>query len=185
MEGIGSSARGDRGQRDAALVIVDSVRHRGHADKREPGSRGVRRHRDGRPGGNRARSAVDDRPDYRRAGGAAHRPAERRGAAGRPARRGARTRVGHRRLRPARRARREGGHRPRVGRRRARAKSSWSTTDLAGREYLLSAKNTKEAESVLGQVSGETLRAISALHVTAGGAPSVAPDRPPRRGAAT
>ena len=62
----------------------------------------------------------------------------------------------------------------RVGRRRARAKSSWSTTDLAGREYLLSAKNTKEAESVLGQVSGETLRAISALHVTAGSEPGIA-----------
>ncbi len=62
----------------------------------------------------------------------------------------------------------------RVGRRRARTKSSWSTTNVAGHEYLLSSKNAKEVESLLGQATEETLGALAALHVTAGSEPGIA-----------
>ncbi len=64
--------------------------------------------------------------------------------------------------------------RSRVGRRRARAKTSWSPTALAGGEYLLSAKNEKEVETVLGGLEDGTLQAISALQVSAGSEPGVA-----------
>ncbi len=64
--------------------------------------------------------------------------------------------------------------RSRVGKRRARAKSSWSPAELAGRNYLLSAKNEKEAETLLDGIDSEALRAISALHVTAGSEPGIA-----------
>ncbi len=62
----------------------------------------------------------------------------------------------------------------RIGRRRSKAKSSWTPTAMGGREYLLSAKNEPEAETALGVLGDENLRAVSALHVTAGSEPGIA-----------
>lgn len=64
--------------------------------------------------------------------------------------------------------------RSRVGRRRARAKSSWSPTSVAGREYLLSAKNEGAVTTLLGTLDGDALSAIAALHLTAGTEPGIA-----------
>lgn len=62
----------------------------------------------------------------------------------------------------------------RIGKRRARAKESWSPTTLAGREYLLSSKNGPGVEGFLRRTGDDALTNISALHVTAGSEPGIA-----------
>lgn len=62
----------------------------------------------------------------------------------------------------------------RIGKRRARAKSSWSTVNLAGREFLLSSKNERAAGEVLRRLGTEVVGGIAALHVTAGSEPGIA-----------
>lgn len=56
----------------------------------------------------------------------------------------------------------------RIGRRRTRAKSSWSPISLAGKEFLLSAANEKGAGEFLGSLDASVFENLSALHVTAG-----------------
>lgn len=62
----------------------------------------------------------------------------------------------------------------RVGKRRAQAKSSWSTTNLAGKEYLLSSKNERDAQDLLRSSGKDVLPSVAALHVTAGSEPGIA-----------
>lgn len=62
----------------------------------------------------------------------------------------------------------------RVGRRRAQAKSRWSTAHLAGRDYLLSSKNERAAEDLLRGPGKEVVPSLAALHVTAGAEPGIA-----------
>ncbi len=62
----------------------------------------------------------------------------------------------------------------RIGKRRARTKSSWSTANLAGRDFLLSSKNQHAVQDLLQKMDRDTLQGISALHVTAGSEPGIA-----------
>ncbi len=56
----------------------------------------------------------------------------------------------------------------RIGKRRARAKSTWTPASLSGREYLLSSKNDQAVEDLLRGLGDVAIGSISALHVTAG-----------------
>ncbi len=56
----------------------------------------------------------------------------------------------------------------RVGRRRLRAKSSWTPLAVGGRQFSLSAHNEKTVEAVVQQLDADLVGALSALHVTAG-----------------
>ncbi len=56
----------------------------------------------------------------------------------------------------------------RVGRRRARAKSGWSSVNLGGKEYLLSAKNEAAVDELFRTSGDGLLGRVSALQVTAG-----------------
>ena len=62
----------------------------------------------------------------------------------------------------------------RIGKRRARAKTSWSSMSLAGRDFLLSSKNERAAGELLRGVDTDVLGGIAALHVTAGSEPVLA-----------
>jgi hypothetical protein len=62
----------------------------------------------------------------------------------------------------------------RLGRRRKRAKSTWSDFSLGGRALLLSADNDDAARRVVAEVGPEMLRPVVALHVTAGKDPGIA-----------
>ncbi len=62
----------------------------------------------------------------------------------------------------------------RIGKRRARAKSAWSTVQLDGRDFLLSAKNERAAGELLRSLGTDVLSGIAALHVTAGSEPGLA-----------
>ncbi len=62
----------------------------------------------------------------------------------------------------------------RVGKRRVQAKSSWSTTSLGGKEYLISSKNERTAQDLLRSSGKDVLASVAALHVTAGSEPGMA-----------
>lgn len=62
----------------------------------------------------------------------------------------------------------------RIGRRRTRAESSWSSISLAGKEFLLSATNEKGAGGYLGSLDATVFENLSALHVTAGSESGIA-----------
>ncbi len=56
----------------------------------------------------------------------------------------------------------------RIGKRRARAKSSWTPTSVSGHDYLLSSKDDKAVEDLLRGFEDDVLDSLSALNVTAG-----------------
>ncbi len=62
----------------------------------------------------------------------------------------------------------------RVGRRRLRAKTSWTPWTAGGRQFSLAARNEKPVEAVLGHLDADLLAALSALHVTAGAESGIA-----------
>ena len=61
----------------------------------------------------------------------------------------------------------------RIGRLRARAKSTWSTWDASGRRFLLSSKNDKAIGALLEGLEPAVLASLAALHVTAGSEPGI------------
>ncbi len=62
----------------------------------------------------------------------------------------------------------------RVGRRRSRARSSWSECTLAGHRFLLATKNESAVRELLENLGGEALPPFSAIHLTAGSEPGIA-----------
>ncbi|TLZ94499.1 MAG: hypothetical protein E6K04_01600 [Methanobacteriota archaeon] len=64
--------------------------------------------------------------------------------------------------------------RTRIGQRRRRARSDWSTVALDGRELLLAADDQSRVVGLLEAVGPANLRPIMALHLTMGRAPGIA-----------
>jgi hypothetical protein len=62
----------------------------------------------------------------------------------------------------------------RIGQRRRRARSDWSTVALDGRELLLAADDQSRVVGLLEAVGPANLRPIMALHLTMGRAPGIA-----------
>jgi len=62
----------------------------------------------------------------------------------------------------------------RIGQRRRRARSDWSTVTLDGRELLLAADDQSRVVGLLEAVGPANLRHIMALHLTMGRAPGIA-----------
>ena len=61
----------------------------------------------------------------------------------------------------------------RIGRRRAQAKSAWSTWAGADGRFLLSSKNERAAGELLESLGPAVLAGLTALHVTAGSEPGM------------
>jgi len=64
--------------------------------------------------------------------------------------------------------------RSRIGRRRMREKTGWTTLSLGSRELRLSADNERVVRRILGELDAETLEPVLALHVTSGSRPGIA-----------
>ena len=62
----------------------------------------------------------------------------------------------------------------RIGQRRRRARSDWSTVTVDGRELLLAADDQSRVVGLLEAVGPANLRPIMALHLTMGRAPGIA-----------
>jgi hypothetical protein len=62
----------------------------------------------------------------------------------------------------------------RIGRRRRRARSDWSTSTLVGRTMLVAADDLNRVLRVLETLEPEALRSVMALNVTAGSTPGIA-----------
>ncbi len=56
----------------------------------------------------------------------------------------------------------------RVGRRRLRAKTSWTPLTVGGRQFSMSAHSERTAEATVQELDADLLAALAALHVTAG-----------------
>ncbi len=61
----------------------------------------------------------------------------------------------------------------RIGRRRMREKSDWTTLSLGGRELLLSSDRERIVRQILGEVDVGSLEPIMALHVSSGSQPGI------------
>jgi hypothetical protein len=62
----------------------------------------------------------------------------------------------------------------RIGQRRKRARTDWSSASIAAREWLLSADDEGRVSRLLADLGSEDLAAVMALHVTAGSTPGIA-----------